>query len=323
MIDYMEVESMVVKPNRLLMSNTDVYKIINSQANTKLDLSFMDKSNIIKVSDIKTDIDLIKTRNMPLMRQVVDAVESGKIVLCRTNNVGSSIVYVFGSKNGGNSIDTVFVNITRFSKIEKGVTATGEMVNKPIIIGGYEVLYNVLIGAYMGLNVNRVFLGASVVNKIREIYTDLFAQIISRNFGNVIDGEKFRFMVAHYFFNGELLGNEVAQLTRFQLDKAAALASQYPEWYNSRETKSLAEFINILVQEFPSLGRRNLSPESFVISTVASLGDNAVYMIDNFAYLVAVITAKARRSKVFAGYMLKSIESDSTQLLSALYQSVM
>ena len=323
MIDYMEVESMVVKPNRLLMSNTDVYKIINSQANTKLDLSFMDKSNIIKVSDIKTDIDLIKTRNMPLMRQVVDAVESGKIVLCRTNNVGSSIVYVFGSKNGGNSIDTVFVNITRFSKIEKGVTATGEMVNKPIIIGGYEVLYNVLIGAYMGLNVNRVFLGASVVNKIREIYTDLFAQIISRNFGNVIDGEKFRFMVAHYFFNGELLGNEVAQLTRFQLDKAAALASQYPEWYNSRETKSLAEFINILVQEFPSLGRRNLSPESFVISTVTSLGDNAVYMIDNFAYLVAVITAKARRSKVFAGYMLKSIESDSTQLLSALYQSVM
>ena len=314
---------MVVKPNRLLMSNTDVYKIINSQANTKLDLSFMDKSNLIRVEDIKGELDLIKTRNMPLMRQVVEAVESGKIVLCRTNNVGSSIVYVFGSKNGGSNVDTVFVNITRFSKIEKGVTATGELVNKPTIIGGYEVLYNVLIGAYMGLNVNRVFLGASVVTKIREIYTDLFAQIISRNFGNVIDGEKFRFMVAHYFFNGELLGNEVAQLSRFQLDKAAALAAQYPEWYNSKDTKSLSEFINILVQEFPSLGRRNLTPESFVISTVTSIGDNAVYMIDNFAYLVAVITAKARRSKVFAGYMLKSIESDATQLLSALYQSVM
>ena len=314
---------MIVKSNRLLMSNTDVYKIINSQANTKLDLSFMDKSNIIDVRDIKTEIDLIKTRNMPLMRQVVEAVESGRIVLCRTNNVGSSIVYVFGSKNGGSSIDTVFVNITRFSKLEKGVTATGEIVNKPIIIGGYEVLYNVLIGAYMGLNVNRVFLGATVTNKVREIYTDLFAQIISRNYGNVIDGEKFRFMVAHFFFNGELLGNEVAQATRFQLDKAAALAAQYPEWYNSRDPKTLTEFINILAQEFPSLGRRNLTPENFVISTVTSLGDNAVYMIDNFAYLVAVITAKARRSKVFAGYMLKTIESDATQLLSALYQSVM
>lgn len=314
---------MVVKPNRLLMSNTDVYKIINSQANTKLDLSFMDKSNLLTPESIAGDLELIKTRNLPMMRQVVEAVESGKIVLCRNNNVSSSIVYVFGSKNGDSNIDKVFVNVTRFSKEEKKVTPTGDMINIPVIIGGYEVLYNVLIGAYMGLNVNRVFLGASVTNKVREIYTDLFSQIMSRNFGNPIDGEKFRFMVNHFFYNGQVTGTEVAQATRFQLDKAAALASQYPDWFVRRDSLGLSEFIEILAQEFPSLSRRNLTPENFVIACVTSVGDNAVYMIDNFAYLIAVITAKARRSKVFAGYMLKSVEKDATSLLSAIYQSVL
>ena len=313
---------MIVKSNRLLMSNTDVYNIINSQANTKLDLSFVDKSNHVRPDEIRGDLDLIKTRNLPLMRQVTEAVESGKIIICRNNNVSSSIVYVFGSKNGGNSIDNVFVNISRFSKVERAVTATGEMINKPTIIGGYEVLYNVLIGAYMGLNVNRVFLGASTTNKIREIYTDLFAQVMSRQISNPVDGMKFRFMVDHFFFNGQISGAECAQLTNYQLDKAAALTSKYPEWFARRDTLPLKEFIEILAEEFPSLARRGLTPETFVIAAVTSLGDNAVYMLDNYAYLVAVLTAKARRSKVFAGYMLKSIESDAGTLLSALYQSV-
>lgn len=314
---------MLVKPNRILMSNTDVYKIINSQANTKIDLSFMDAKNYIRPEDIKGDLDLIRTRNLPLMRQVVDAVLNGQIVLCRNNNVSSSIVYVFGSRNGGNTIDNVFINVTRFSKEEKAVNANGDIVVKPVIIGGYEVLYNVLLGAYMGLNVRKVLLGPTVSTKIREIYTDLFSQIVSRNFGNPIDGEKFRFMVNHFFYNGEVTGAEVAQATRFQLDKAAALAAQYPEWYQRRDSLGLSEFIDILAQEFPSLQRRDLTPENFVIACVTSLGDNAVYMIDNFAYLVSVITAKARRSKVFAGYMLKSVERDASSLLSAIFQSVL
>ena len=131
---------MIVKSNRLLMSNTDVYKIINSQANTKLDLSFVDKSNHVSPDMIRTDLELIKTRNLPAMRQIVAAVESGQIILCRTNNMGSSLVYVFGSTGNTNKVDKVFINITRFSKLEKTVLANGDIVEKPIIIGGYEVL---------------------------------------------------------------------------------------------------------------------------------------------------------------------------------------
>lgn len=313
---------MIIKPNRQLMSNTDVYKIINDQTNTKLDLSFMDKQNIINPSDVATELDLIKTRNLPLVRQIIDDINSGRIVLCRNNNVSSSIVYVFGSKDNGRSLSNVFVNVTRFSKEEKGVNAAGEFTNKTIIIGGYEVLYGVLLGAYVGLNAQKVLIGPNVTTKVRDIYTDLFSQIISRNFGNPIDGEKFRFMVNHFFYNGEVTGTEVAQATRFQLDKAAALAAQYPDWYVKRDSLSLVEFIEILAQEFPSLARRNLNPENFVISSVTSLGDNAVYMIDNVAYMLAVFTAKAKRSKIFPGYMLKSLERDASTLLTAIFQSL-
>lgn len=312
---------MILKPNRMLLSNTDIYKIINSQSGTKLDLSFVDKSNHISPDQLRGDLDLIKTRNFPLMRQVVEAVESGKIIVCRTNNVSSSMVYVFGSKNN-RTLDTVFVNITRFSKVSRDVNMQGDIVETPSIVGGYEVLYDVLLGAYVGLNAQKLYMSSGATNKIREVYTDMFAQITSRNIANPIDGVKFRFLVDHFFYNGEVTGMEVAQLTKYQLDKASALTAKYPDWFCKRDGLSLIDFIDLLAEEFPSLARRGLSPETFVIGAVTSLGDNAVYMMDNFAYLAAVITVKARKCKIFPGYMLRNIETDASLLLSQIYQSI-
>lgn len=313
---------MIVKKNRLLMSETDVYKIINGGTSKKIDLSWLDKSHFVPLDDLKADFELMKTRNLPAVRLIVDAVYNGSIIISSSKTNTSSVTYVFGSKEGSTKIDKVFVNVARFSKMSTKINYSGDITPVVEIIGGYEVLYTILLSAYMGLNSDKVFLNATTTSKIREIYTDLFAQIISRNFLNPVDGVKFRFMVNHFFFNGQATGAEVAQLTKFPLDQAATLSSKYPEWFARRDELSLIDFINLLAEEFPSLGRRGLTPESFVIGCVTALGDNAVYMIDNYAYLVAVITAKARKSKVFAGYMLKTIESDAGSLLSALYQSV-
>lgn len=310
---------MRLKYNRILTSATDSYNIINSQANTKLDLSFADPKNFISLSDLRTDLELIKGRNFPLVRDIMNAVENQKIIISTTNNVSSSLTYIPMMDKSNTTIEKVIINVARFSKSVKGVDpSTGEFKNTVTIIGGYEVLFNALFGAYMVLMSQRVFMDNTATSVVREIYVDLFSQIISRNFGNPVDGEKFRFLVNHFFFNGDVTGMEVAQATKFPLDKASVLTSQYPEWFEKQAGLQLGKFIEILSNEFPSLSRRNLTPQNFIIQSATSLGDNALYIVDNYAYLLGVLATRSRKAKIFAGYMLKTVESEAGTLLSAL-----
>lgn len=315
---------MELKPNRVVLTETDVFTIINDKSSTKLDLSFIDKKNHVDVSDLYADIELIKSRNFPLLRSVIKAFESGDIILCATENTSSSITFVYGTNSSKTQIIKVFANITRIAKYETVVDyKTGNTKRKINVVGGYEELYNILLAAYVGLNAAKAYRNPKLVTMIRNIYTDIFAQITSRSFGNPIDGEKFRFMVGHFFYNGNVSGRDLGYLTKYAPDRVQALELSHPDWFTQKTPISFNSFIDVIGKEFPTISRENLSPTSFVLSAVTSLGDNAVYILDNQAYLLSVIVAKARRSKLFGGYMLKTIEADASILLSSIYQSVM
>lgn len=314
---------MILKANRIALSETDVFTIINSKASSKLDLSFLEKANFVNLDDLKTDIELIKSRNFPLLRSIIRALEIGDIVLCYSKSNSTSINYVYGMDSAKTKIVKVFANVTRICKFENAVDyETGEMRQKVSIIGGYEELYNVLLGAYVGLRAQEVFRNPKTVAMLRTIYTDLFAQITSRNFGNPIDGEKFRFMVAHFFHNGDISGQELGSLLKYAPDRVKALELAHPEWFDKRPFISFSEFIDVVGKEFPTIARAELSPTTFVLNAVTGLGDNGVYVLDNFAYFLSVVVTRARRSKLFQGYMLKTIETDASLLLSSIYQAV-
>lgn len=314
---------MILKPNRVLMSNSQVFNVINSQATTKLDLSFMDKANHVNLADIDADLTLIEKTNAPLAGAVVRAVKMGKIILGHTDSMKSSIVFMYGMDKTKTSIENVFVNITRYSKIEKTVDfRTGEQVNKYTIIGGHEVLYNILLSAYIGMNAQRVYNSPSVVNKIRSIYADVFSRITSYRFGNPGDGEKLRFLVTWFFYNGEVSARDLAMSMNFRPGEVAAMITKYPI-LNQNSEIGLSEFLALLGQEFPSLTKKGIEkPINFILETVSSIGDNAVYMLDNQPYFLSVIVSRARKSKIFPGYMLKDIESDAGSLMSAILQAV-
>lgn len=314
---------MILKPNRVLMSNSQVFNVINSQATTKLDLSFMDKANFVKISDIDADLTLIEKTNAPLAGAIVKAVRMGKIVLGHTDSMKSSIVFMYGMDKNKTSIENVFVNITRYSKIEKTVDfTTGEQVNKYTIVGGYEVLYNILLSAYVGMNAQKVYNSPSVVTKLRSIYADIFSRVTSYRFGNPGDGEKLRFLVTWFFYNGEVAARDLATSVNFRPGEMAVLATKYPVLNEHREI-NLGEFLAILGQEFPSLTKKGIDkPINFILETVSSIGDNAVYALDNQPYFLSVVVSRARKSKIFPGYMLKDIESDAGSLMSAILQAV-
>lgn len=310
---------MRLKSNRVLLSETDVFSMINNT--NKIDLGFLE--HVVDPEMFRGDLDLISSRNYPLVSRVLEALQQKEIVLCCTDNTKTSLVYVYGMDASKSKVIRVFVNLSRLVKQERAVDREGNIQSFYRIQGGYEVLYNILLGAYAGLHAHRVYeSNPTAVKAVRDIYTDLFSQCISRGkFGNPIDGEKFRFFVNFFFYNGTITVQDLAQMTRFPTDKANVCMTLYPEFFSSGSPKTLSQLIETIVAEFPSLARNNLNPTSFLLAAVSTLGDNAVYLLDNHCYLLSVVTHKARKSKVFPGYLLKTIESDSTRLQSTIYHS--
>lgn len=309
---------MRISPKRLILSASDVVNTINANISNKLDLSFV--NNIVKMSDLKLEFELMKTRNLPLLRSVYSAVECGDVIMCRANDVSSSIAFAFGVDKITNTVNKVFINLSRYIKVSNGVDTEGNLNSKMEIIGGFEVLYNLLLSGYVALKTEKIFNSPTVVNAMSELYTDTFSQLVSRGFANPIDGEKFRFIVKYFFFNGKVKGEDLAEVSRYGLDKFRTLEIKHEDFFSGREL-SLEDLVSIIVSEFPPIAKTNMTVRDLVMACVTGFGDSGVYILDNMPYLVAVLVAKLRRGRMFNGYMLKMLERDQT-LLSKMYQAI-
>lgn len=313
---------MKLLPNRILLSNTDLFTIINENSANKIDLSFIEKRFHLDIDDFKTELDLIRSRNYPLLRQVLNALESKQIILCNNDNIKTSVVYIFGTDKSDN-ISTVFVNMSRYIKTEQSVDpSTGNIKNNISTTNGYEELYNLLLSAYIGLKAKLVYNNSKAVTILRNIYADIFSQLMSKSYGNPLDGETFRFIVSHFFYNGDISGQDLGMLLKYNPDRVTALMLKYPGYFDKRDGIQLSEVIDLICKEFPSLARNDLNTAGFIVNSASKIGDNALYILDNNTYFLSMCVAKARRSKVFIGYSLKPIESDSSTLLANIYQSV-
>lgn len=283
----------------------------------------MEPKGLVNLSDLAEDLELIEKTNAPLTGAIIKALRQKEIILGTTDNMKSSIVFMYAMNTGKTNIEKVFVNIARFSKLTKTVDfRTGDMTNKVEIIGGHKVLYDILLSAYAGLHAQRVFNSPTAVKEIKDIYVDIISRIISMRFGNPGDGEKLRFLISYFFFNGDVSIQDLALSSSFRMGEVAALCTKYPI-LNQRGPILLSDFLGLLGEEFPSLAKKNITkPVNFILETVSSIGDNAVYILDNQPYLLSVLVSRARKSKLFPGYMLKDIESDAGTLLTAILRAI-
>lgn len=315
---------MNLKRQRMVISESDALHLLYKNSNSKMNLDFIDPKNHIKPEEIATEMSMIKTINYPLLRQVVYAVEDGQIIMC-DGDAGSSCVFL-PAVNSSGQIQKMFVNISRIVTRSNMVDPhTGNIIKKASIVGGHDALYALLLAAYAGLNAKKVYNNPTAITAIRNIYCDMFSHLMSRSFGNPIDGEKFRFLTSHFFFDNEINGMDLAQLLKYKPDQVNAINISTPGWLidNGSDTLLLSEFIDkVLVKEFPSLSRNKLSASMFVYNSVSMMGDTGIYMLDNLVYLLCAIVAKCRKSKVFSGYILKPIEQDASTTLSIIYKSL-
>ena len=318
---------MRLKPNRIMISKSEVLDTIYKGAGAHAsDLGFASKAeNRLNPIMFKNEIESIKDRNFPLSKQVLDALKSGKIILGRNTENTGSVLFAYGMDSSKREIVKVFINMTKFIQVVPGKIDinTGEPLSKVVLKGGYEEFYNLLLAAYVGMNAEKCYNSPTITKMTRQFYTDMMAQITSRNFGNPGDGVKFRFITDVLFYNGELSGREVAEITMFSLDTANMLASNYPDFFNKNpEGLKIERWIEIINAEF-QVFKEPLKLNKFIVGGVNGLGENGIYMIDNMAYILSIMTAKCRRSKAInGGYMLRSLEVNSMAFINDIQRTL-
>lgn len=306
--------------NRILLTKSEIYKAFESK-NKSLDLSMMNKSNFIKIKDIEFVLNEIKMRNYPLTTLIMNALENGRIILTTSDKAGSSIQLIPAMGTHSDKIETVFVNCALISKKEKVVDNNTGDIKEATTIKSYEELYNLLLGAFVALNTNKILNDMSTLRIVAESYIDIVAQIISRAFGNPMDGDKLRFIVKNFFYNGIMTGEDLANVEKYNIDSARLLSSKYPEFFAIGE-KSLTSMLEVIAEEFPAM--HDVTLEKFIGEGVKLLGANGVYMLDNYPYMFTVFTSRLRkdRSGIFNGYILRTLDPYSRKMLTDLLRTI-
>lgn len=307
--------------NRLLISKSSIYQNIESKGK-KYDLSMLDKKNFINLTDLNDVIGEIQMRNLPLTPFIINELENGRLILTTSNSQGSSIQLIPGLNDNNNSkVSRVFINCNMIAKKEKKVDMNTGDLREIVTVKNFEDLYNILLGAYVALNTDKVINNMSIMKDIAEVYIDMLAQIISRGFGNPMDGEKLRFILKMFFYNGIMSGEDLASVEKYNTDSANFLSSKYPEYFSVGD-KTLEQLIEIISEEFPTI--KDITIDKFIGECIKAFGSNAVLAVDNYPYLLSVLTTRMRkdRSGTYGGYILKLIDPISRKMLSELLRSV-
>lgn len=307
--------------NRMLVSKSSIFQNIESKGK-KYDLSMLDKKNFINLSDLNDVLGEIQMRNLPLTPFIIAELENGRIILTTSDSQGSSIQIMPALNDNNNTkVSRVFVNCNLISKKEKKVNMNTGNLEEGVTVKNFEDLYNILLGAYVALNTDKIVNNMSVMREIGEVYIDMIAQIISRGFGNPMDGDKLRFIIKMFFYNGIITGEELASVEKYNIDSAKFLSTKYPEFF-SRGNKTLEQFLEVVNDEFPTI--KDCTVDKFIGECVKAFGSNAVLAVDNYPYLLSVLVTRMRkdRSGVYGGYILKLIDPISRKMLSEILRAV-
>ena len=310
---------MILKLERIMSSKSEVLDIIKQKGRT-LDLSFADPRNHIKAKVFEAELDMISKLQLPLKAQVLSALNQNQIIFGKSNtNIGSSLLFVFGTDGQRGSVKTVFVNMTKFVKNTRTVDPeTGDYIDGVGLQGGWEVLWELLYSSYVALNAEKIYKSNDITRLIKTYYTDSMAQLTSYSAGNPGDGVKFRFITDYFFYNGSVSTVDLAEGVRFNVTTAKVLKDTYPNFFDTGKSLTLEDYCNVINSEFKTF-KKPVSPESYVAAGITSLGDTGVYMLDNQVYLLAIMAAKAMvkrynniikgQSRIIqGGFMLKQIE---------------
>ena len=296
---------MRVSDNRIKISKSMIYEVVNSIPGNKVDLTMVESRNYIPIEKFQEELNEMKLGKYDLIDKIIDALKTNKIIVSHTDSKASAMVYTYTTDNSGN-IKIVFINADRFIKESSTYdTKKDKMVSTYKLTGGRDKLYQILLGAYISLHTKEVMTSQEIANKVKDFYVDTLSSIITNNFGNTMDGEQFRFITSFFFYNGTLDIDSLFKIEKFPRERLIILKNNYKDFFSKKEV-DLPDLIKVLVTEYGDYFRTEITPRTLVEASFGGLGDTGLFILDNIPYLLATIIVASKKSDIFKGYMLRS-----------------
>lgn len=298
---------MKINLNKLKLSDSSMFKAITKDG-VKTSINFVTDTKCHLPKETFAElIDKLKEFKYSMIKDILNAFNSGKITLCVDTDKSNSIIYLPAVNKSTGTVEKVFVNIARFTKESTGIDMnTGSTIKKVALVGGYEMLYALMFSAFVYLNITKVMQSSSIETYVRETYVDMFAEILSRHVSNPVDGEKLRFILSYFFYGGTKTASELAQVLHFNEEIAGNLERTYS--MGRRDDVEIDWLIETLVTEYPMYQAKGLSIETLIQSSLRGLGSTGIFVLDNIGYLVAAMCARVLSPLTFNGYMFGRVE---------------
>ena len=317
---------MRVLPNKVLLSKSDVWNNLEGRA----DMSFTEEKNILSEDQLNEYIHQMKELRMDFAREIIQCIRSKKIRIGRANsNSGSSVVYYYGQHEGSTDVKFVIVNVSRFIKVGKKTNSDGELEEKINYGGGVKEFHALLFGAYIGLHTRELVNTKKIMETVAEFYVNTFCEIVSRGFGNPMDGEVMRFLVYYYYYNAQIPANDLGSSLGIEPGKIKLLTTTHTKFFSSK-TLQLSDLCETANDEFNESFNREtpsnpgvplkLSVKNIVTQSAAGLGDSGIYILDNWAYMFGAIGCYLRKpiNTAFTGYTFKKVKNSSGLLVDVM-----
>lgn len=284
---------------RRFISDSDIFNSIKFNMNwTAAKLSEEDLQITFNILELK------RKYKYNMMKKYFDA---GRIMLCYdkdTNVKISTIQCVGASVKGKDNSNSAMCNLTGDVQVQNNVGPDGRLVQS-FIVPDSDVLYEFLKFGLVTINLDKLLDNTGIRNRVSEVYTDLMCDLITRRFGSSGDGDKLRFMVKYFFFNGAINVDDLCILSKFNPGKAKELEFKYPKFFGAEapstlKIENLAKLIN---DEFKAM--KEISLADLIKACAITYSEQSVFMMDNPGYLFCVIVNSDHKFSQFKSLALR------------------
>lgn len=256
--------------------------------------------------DLQISFNILELKKKYKYNLMMKYLNAGRIMLCydKDTNIKISTIQCTYAALKGKDAGSALCNVTGDVVANNNVGMDGRL-DQSFVIPDTDVLYEFLKFGLVTINTEKLLENTGIRNRVSEVYTDLMCDLITRKFGSSGDGDKLRFMVKYFFFNGAISVDDMCILTKFNPGKAKELEFKYP-WFFGGEAdrtltlKTLAKLIN---EEFKAM--KDITIADLIKACAITYSEQSVFMMDNPSYLLCVIVNSDYKFSQFKSMALR------------------
>lgn len=284
---------------RKVLSDSEVFSAVKFNMNWA--------GGTLSADDLSITFNILELKRKYKYRVMMEHLKNGRIVLCydKDSNIKVSTIQCAPAivKSKADSMSAL-CNLTGDLQVSRSVGADGRMA-ETFLVPDSDVLYEFLKFGLVIINTGKLLDNTGIRNRVAEVYTDLMCELLTRRFGSSGDGDKLRFIVKYFFFNGAISVDDLCIINKFNPGKAKEMEFKYPNYFgeSAQHTLTLTELAKVINSEFKAMKQIDLA--DLIKACAITYSEQSVFMMENPAYLLCVIVNSDNKFSQFKSIALR------------------